>query len=169
MVRAVVALAACVACAAGRLPESAAVHAVSLAARSQTTDRQFEGTEKLTVLQGFERLLGTCSVDSIEYPSIFPEAGSVVWQRVLSGARLHARYPNTKGFRWASGSARFSELLLEVPQGRYPGVLLGRGPLGVVQFTKCDGVATIRLSCLPELCDIVPASYRHSCHLESEL
>lgn len=141
-------------------PSPAEVVIYSVGARSE-----LERDDREVVLQHLRRLLSSCSVDSARHPSVFSLGDPAAWSQAISSPRLWAKLARAEELEWFQGRAGFRELLLELPDGRYPGNLLGRGAAGVVQFTKCDGLAVIKLVCLREVSSLLPASYGHSCNL----
>ena len=134
-----------------------------LTVSSPEADAELEGEARAVVLRHLRLLLARCSLDSIQHPVAFPLDDAAAWSAAASGPRLQVRLGRVETFGWLQGRAAFSELLLELPPGAYPGHLLGRGPEGIVQFTKCSGSDLLELVCLRELGPLLPATYGQAC------
>jgi hypothetical protein len=140
---------------------SGAAHAAEVELIRDGKRQEVAKAAQARIAQQLPKLFATCSINSRHHPEIVSVArGAEKMDRLV--VRLDT--PVNLGHpRLGAIAAR--ELVLGLPNARYPGPFLSRNGESVVAHTKCDGGQTIRFVCAPELQALMPRSYSESCKL----
>jgi hypothetical protein len=105
------------------------------------------------IAEQLPRLFSTCSLNSRDHPQVFAARDPAAqWRETAAGNHLIVRL-----------AAR--QLMLGLPDARYPEPQLSRDAERVVAHTKCSGGDTIKFVCADEIRALMPRSYRPQCDL----
>lgn len=116
-------------------------------------------------------LLETCRADSKTRPLLFRQFNKGVpfeWERSTDPLRgvsfIRVSLGKLEKLRAGNKNVYAKYLLLETPPGNWPGkYMVAYDGSTSIQFTRCSGLVTVDLICLPEIRDHLPRSYAPAC------
>jgi hypothetical protein len=117
------------------------------------------------IAEKLPQLFSTCSINSRDHPKIFAssDAGKT-WRETEANDHLSVRFPTAIEVAPPHKpviTAR--QLLMGLPEQRYPAPFVSRNADSVVAHTKCSGGDMLRFVCAPDIRPLMPGSYVEQC------